>query len=158
MVKSEREFANFLESQGKTWVSHPKRFYFGGTSYQADFYCPEDDIYYEVKTESIPNESLKKYILFKKYFPHLKLKIVSPNGYPYYSRSSYLFFDAITKKMNLLKSKDILDLTYEDFIHIKDFSVWKPGKEHYNGRKTFPLTYLSMKNVQKIKKKLGIDK
>ncbi len=156
MHKSEREFANFLESQGKTYVYHPKRFFFNEGSYQTDFYCPEDDTYYEVKTFLSSVETFKL-LKFKKYYPHLKFKVVSPNGYSYYSQMSGEYLSMLEKKLNILKTKDILEISLEEYYeNIKKLFYYKASKFYGNGRRVFPLREERIKFVDKAKKELGM--
>jgi hypothetical protein len=156
MHKSEREFANFLESQGKTYVYHPKRFKFNGTSYQADFYCPEDNTYYEVKT-CLSSAETFKLLTFKKYHPNLKFKIVSANGYSFYSQMSGEYLATLEKKLNILKTRDILEISLEEYYeNIKGLYFYKPSSFYGNGRRVFPLTEERIKFVDEVKKKLGM--
>lgn len=155
MHPSERQFANFLESQDKTWVYHPKRFKFDGTSYQADFYCPEDDIYYEVKTR-LTSEDAFLLLKFKKLYPKIRLKVVSPNGYPYYSYLSGRYFELIYKKLDFLKSTDVLEISFDDYDkYIYGFSYWKASPNCKGNHRTFPGSPRIIKSIREIKKKLG---
>ncbi len=157
MQDSEREFADFLESQGKTYKPQPKTFRFDGTSYRPDFYCFEDDIYYEVKT-SFPTGEAIRLLKFKKSFPYIKLKIVSPNGYPYYSCSSGKRFEIIEGKLNILKSRDILEISLDEFQeNMSDFHIIEK-KERGNNIKCFRSNMPMMKQIDEAKKQLGISK
>ena len=155
MHKSEKEFANFLESQGKTYVYHPKRFFFNGDSYQTDFYCPEDNTYYEVKTHLGLREAIRL-LKFKKYYPSIKFKVVSSNGYPYYSRSSSKCLKIIEKKLNILKSRDILEISLDEFQeNVREFYILEKN-EQGNNLRNFRGSISMMEEIDKAKEKLGI--
>jgi len=157
MVKSEREFADFLESQGKTWIAQPKTFKFNETSYRPDFYCPEDDMYYEVKTHFGLGDAIRL-LKFKKCHPKIKLKVVSPNGYPYYSQSSGKCLKIIERKLNILKSRDILEISLDEFReNVKEFHILEK-KEFGNNIKNIRGSIEMMKNIDKAKNQLGINK
>jgi len=153
--ESEKEFACFLESQGKSFVPQPRTFRYNGTSYRPDFYCPEDDIYYEVKTQ-LSSKIAIRLLEFKKFYPYIKLKIVSPNGYPYYSRSSSKCLELIERRLNFLKSRDILEISLNEFQdNIRDFHILEKRKDWEN-IKSFNAREGMMKDIHKAKKKLGI--
>ena len=157
MFKSEKQFAEFLKSQGKTYKPQPKTFRFNGTNYRPDFYCPEDDTYYEVK-KTLSFGDTKRLLLFKKAFPNLKLKVVSPNGYPFYSSSSGRFFEELFRRIDLILSHDILTFPYEfydEFIH--HFHIWKTRQEVESNRRCFPCTQEKMLFIDKVKKELASD-
>lgn len=85
MFPCESKFANYLESQNKSWIFQPERFKLKDTTYRADFYCPEDDTYYEVVGTRQAISSLKSKIQeFIKTYPNIKFKIVRPDGKNYY--------------------------------------------------------------------------
>lgn len=151
MHKSEKEFANFLKSQNKSYIYQPKTFRFNDTNYRPDFYCPEDNTYYEVKRCLGLSEAIRL-LNFKKFHPHIKFKIVSPNGYPYHSRSSGECLEIIEKKLNILKSKDILEISFNEFLeNAKEFHILKKAK-HGNDTKMFRVNVAMMKKLNEIKK------
>jgi len=81
MFKSEEVFAKFLDDQGKRWFYEPRKFNLSFSSYTPDFYCVDNDTYYEVangKSTLIKKEA--KMNLFEKEYPDLKLKVVTPKG------------------------------------------------------------------------------
>ena len=85
MFPCESEFADYLESQNKTWIYQPKRFRLKYTTYRADFYCPEDNTYYEVVGTRQAISAIKQKVQeFIKTYPDVKFKIVKPNGENYY--------------------------------------------------------------------------
>lgn len=85
MHKSEQAFADFLTFQGKTYEFQPKRFELEDTTYRADFYCPEDDTYYEVVGTRQAISAIKWKILeFIRTYPDIKFRIVKPNGIDYF--------------------------------------------------------------------------
>ncbi len=85
MFPSEFEFSEHLKSQNKSWIFQPKEFKLKNTTYRADFYCPENNTYYEVvgtrQAISAIKEKIKEFI---KTYPEIKFKIVKPNGENYY--------------------------------------------------------------------------
>ena len=87
MYPSEIRFAKYLENQGKSWVFQPPRFELKNTTYRTDFYCPEDNTYYEVvgtrQALSGNKEKLKEFI---NTYPNVKFKIVRPSGEDYYRK------------------------------------------------------------------------
>lgn len=83
--KNELEFADSLEAQGKAWVFEPQAFDLGikrpkqkgNITYTPDFYCPEDNCYYEITgSKAAYNENKWKLLLFQKLYPHLNFKII----------------------------------------------------------------------------------
>ena len=84
MHECEKIFVQFLDRQNKTWLYEPKRFILKTSTYKPDFYCPEDDTYYEVVgTRQAISAIFHKIIEFKNTYPNIKFKIVNPNGEPY---------------------------------------------------------------------------
>lgn len=90
MYPSEKQFADHLTAQGKTWVYEPKAFDLGiprpqmkgNITYKPDFYCPEDDVYYEVSASNPAyNQRREKIKLFKGKYPNIKLKVQCPTRY-----------------------------------------------------------------------------
>jgi len=84
MNKREEEFAEFLINQNKSFSFEPLRFQLKNTKYTPDFYCPEDDTFYEVVGSRQAIHANKIKILeFKKKYPDLKFELVKPNGKKY---------------------------------------------------------------------------
>jgi len=86
MNDREKVFADFLTTNNKTYISQPPRFKLKKTTYRTDFYCPEDNTYYEVVGTRQAFHSIKpKLREFIKTYPEINFKIVKPNGklYPY---------------------------------------------------------------------------
>jgi len=110
MHPSEKQFAGLLTSRGKTWKAQPCRFKLGHTTYTPDFYCLEDDVYYEVK-KTCSSKEIRKIIRFKKTYPKIILKVISPNGYPYYCPGSDSYLSALENIMAILLSKDITEIS-----------------------------------------------
>lgn len=152
MHKSEKEFADFLTRQGKTYIYEPKTFKFNGKKYQPDFYCPEDDIYYEVKIK-LSSKDIVKMLEFKAKYRDLKLKVVSPNGYPFYSTISGKYLASLEEKINFIKSTDILDISLKEFDrHIREFQRHNIGGSR-NKIVRFPCRREKIKFINKIKKR-----
>lgn len=81
MYPSEKQFSETLTPQGLTWEYESKRFPIGNTTYTPDFYVKENDTYYEVVgTRQAYSFNKKKYKLFFKLYPNIKLIFVRPNG------------------------------------------------------------------------------
>ena len=155
MVKSEREFADFMISQGNTLIPQPRTFKYNGTSYRPDFYCMQDDTYYEVKTYLSIGAAIRL-LEFKKFYPYIKLRIVSSSGYPYYSRLSGKCLATIEKKLNLLKSKDILEISLAEFQeNVIDFNVFV-RREEGNNLKNLRGNIMMMEKIDEARKELGI--
>lgn len=71
--KSEANYARFLNHLGLTWVYEPKTFFFeevtrGTLSYTPDFYCADNDKWYEVKGW-FDQPSVTRMKRFKLYYP-----------------------------------------------------------------------------------------
>lgn len=84
--KAELKFTKTLEAQGKIWVYEPRRFELSqkckklnrNVTYTPDFYCPEDDTYYEIVGSGPAYHNNKwKILLFQKTYSHLKFKIIT---------------------------------------------------------------------------------
>lgn len=136
MYKSEKQFANALTLQGKTWKAQPRRFRLGKTTYTPDFYCPEEDIYYEVKKQ-LDSKDLKKILKFKKAYPAIVLKIVSPAGYPYYSLRSWLYVSMLEKILSIMKAKDITEISTTERQFLRKYAPCIRGirRPLFNGRR-----------------------
>lgn len=109
----EIEFARYLESEGKTWIYEPKIFYLEGfdgerIKYTPDFYCPEDNTYYEVAgSRQAFSRNKQKYFLLASRNPSIKFAVVKPNGFPYRMRHHYpispLMFQPFEEFRKLIK-------------------------------------------------------
>ena len=109
MFPCESQFAKHLENRNKSWVYQPERFKLKNTTYRADFYCPEDDTYYEVVGTRQAISALKwKIQEFIRTYPDIKFKIVKPNGENYYyNRNKQKETTNITKYAPSAKQKEI---------------------------------------------------
>lgn len=86
MFESERKFAEFLTKNKKTYVYQPVAFKLKNTTYRTDFYCLEDNTYYEVVGSRQAFHSNKNKINeFIELYPDLNFKVVIPNGKIYRS-------------------------------------------------------------------------
>ena len=77
----EAQFADFLTSQNLAWAFEPIRFKVGKSTYLPDFYCPDNDIFYEVVgTNSTYHQNKEKVKRFIRIYPHINFKYVHPDG------------------------------------------------------------------------------
>lgn len=113
MHRSEKQFADVMKAREKVLKYHPCTFRMGHTTYTPDFYCADDDIYYEVKKTCSSREAAK-IISFKKAYPKIALKVVSPSGYPYYCPGSDAYIAVIEKVVGILLTKDITEITEQE--------------------------------------------
>lgn len=72
----EVRYAKYLDGLNIKWEYELTRFGLGETSYTPDFYLPESGTYVEVKGWWRP-EAKKKFILFRKLYPKIKIKIIT---------------------------------------------------------------------------------
>ena len=80
----EEQFAEFLAGQGLAWAFEPIRFQVRESTYLPDFYCPDDDTFYEVVgTTSTYHQNKEKVKKFIKDYPHINFKYVNPDGSPF---------------------------------------------------------------------------
>ncbi len=101
MNKSEGIFAEYLESKGRCWAYEPMRFILSESTYRPDFYCPDNDTFYEVaNTRQAFNFQRKKYERFVQEYPHIKFVIVHPSGELYALNKL-----VVVRKNNNIKSK-----------------------------------------------------
>ena len=101
MRESEGLFTEYLESMGKTWIYEPMRFHLSKSTYKPDFYCPDNDTFYEVSnTRQAFHSNKEKYERFIEEYPHIKFSIVRPSGELY--ASSQL---VVVHKKNKTKEK-----------------------------------------------------
>lgn len=77
--ESEKAFSEIMENQGKKLIYQP---YIREFKIRPDFYCLDDDTYYEVITTRQSYHSRKEK-LKKAIESGLKLKIIKPDGSPY---------------------------------------------------------------------------
>jgi len=113
MFDSERKFADFLIANNKTYVFQPPRFKLKKTTYRTDFYCPEDDTYYEViGNRQAYHANEKKINEFKELYPNLKFEIVKPDGRKYPSIIKYISINrgTIRRKTKLFTLHICIDL------------------------------------------------
>lgn len=77
--KWERTFAEFLNSKQIKWqrkkIKYAKTHY-----YTPDFYCPEQNIYFEVKGFRKDRDLYKMYLVLQEH-PELKIKMIEQNEY-----------------------------------------------------------------------------
>lgn len=97
MTPSERQFVEFLESQFKHWIYEPCGL---DTSipcdklernklYIPDFWCPEDDCFYEVSSgKHVYLRSMKKIPYVISTNPGIKIVVVNPDGSLFYEEWS----------------------------------------------------------------------
>lgn len=98
MYPSEEQFAEYLDKQGKAWAYEPIRFDLGDTTYTPDFYCPDDNTFYEViGTPCAFYLNRNKYKRLQDEYSDIKFKIVKPNGTDFISMKKF-------KKNKKLKS------------------------------------------------------
>ena len=71
-------YAKYLDKQKIKWQYEPKYFDLEKTTYTPDFYLPETDMYIEIKGYK-SNVFIKKFKLFKKLYPNIKIKILDEN-------------------------------------------------------------------------------
>jgi hypothetical protein len=84
--KAEAEFADLLTKQKIKWIYHPKAFKLGWTSYQPDFYLPNENLYVEIIGSG--NAYNAKIDDVRRLYPKIKLLILYRNGKPF-SRNSH---------------------------------------------------------------------
>jgi len=95
MNDREEMFALYLESQGKAFAYEPICFKLKKSRYTPDFYCPDDNTFYEViGTRQALHMSRAKIIRFLNEYPEIKFKLVRPDG------KNYIMND---KNINLIK-------------------------------------------------------
>lgn len=81
---NEGQFAEHLESQGKSWAYQPVKFKLKNTTYKPDFYCPENNTFYEVAgTRQAIHQRREKVKELLRIFPDINIEIVKPNGNKY---------------------------------------------------------------------------
>lgn len=68
-------YAKWLDKNQIKWFYESKAFDLGKTSYRPDFYLPEKNKYIEIKGWW-RKEAIKKYKLFKKLYPKIKIKVL----------------------------------------------------------------------------------
>lgn len=95
MNLSEQQFAKYLTTRGFDWVYEPFAFSLnvprpvqsGNRTYRPDFFCPDNNTYYEVSaTRQAHSQSMVKIKLLKKLHPNMKIRVVNPDGTPYQVR------------------------------------------------------------------------
>lgn len=79
--KWEANFARIILFENKTYEFEKKRFLLSnGTYYIPDFYVIEEHCFYEIKGYFI-DDAKYKFELFKKEYPHIKIKLIYHNEY-----------------------------------------------------------------------------
>ena len=79
----EAHFQAFMATRGVT-LERASRFRFHRSSYRPDFYAPAQGIYYEVVGSRQRAATLRFLLdLMDRYYPGIRLRLVSPNGQPY---------------------------------------------------------------------------
>lgn len=79
--KWEANFARIILFENKTYEFEKKRFQLSnGTYYIPDFYVIEENCFYEIKGYFI-DDAKYKFELFKKEYPHIKIKLIYHNEY-----------------------------------------------------------------------------
>jgi predicted nuclease of restriction endonuclease-like RecB superfamily len=68
-------YAKWLDKQNIKWQYEQQTFDLGDTTYTPDFYLPETDTYIEIKGYWY-NISKKKFKLFKKLYPQIKITVI----------------------------------------------------------------------------------
>lgn len=98
MSLGEKQFSDFLTINNKTWTYEPCRLDTGvpcekarrNIVYIPDFWCPEDNCYYEVScTRQAKEQSEKKINMVIEAHPEIKIIIVYPDGHIYGKPNGY---------------------------------------------------------------------
>jgi len=111
MFDSERKFADFLIANNKTYLFQPPRFKLKKTTYRTDFYCPEDDTYYEIiGSRQAFHLNKIKLIEFIKRYPSINFKIVKPDGREYINREALIDME---NNIHPYKNKGWIDIKKE---------------------------------------------
>jgi hypothetical protein len=71
----EKKYAKYLDKNKIEWLYESKYFDLGNCTYTPDFYLPKTDEYIEIKGWWRP-EAKKKFNLFKKLYPNIKIKVL----------------------------------------------------------------------------------
>lgn len=77
--KWEKRFAEFLNSKNITW-KRVKIKYAQTHTYTPDFYCPDYDVYFEIKGFRKERDLYKMYLVLREH-PELKIKMIEQNEY-----------------------------------------------------------------------------
>ncbi len=114
MSQGERQFSQFLESQEKNWIYEPCWLDTGipckvasrNIVYIPDFWCPEDNCYYEVScTRQAYSMSRKKIGSVLSIDPAIKIIIVKPSGEVYgsiiYDKEIYTSIKDMVEKFEI---------------------------------------------------------
>ena len=84
MFPKEKQFAELLNKQKRKWEYPCQRFDLGNTTYQPDFYLPNEDLYIEVVgTKNAYSANREKILKFKRKYPHIKFVVLDFKGNPY---------------------------------------------------------------------------
>jgi len=80
MFESEQIFVEHMEAKGKALSYIPISFKLSKGTYRPDFYCPDDDTFYEVDAGTTAYYKKDKLNLFENEYPDIKFKVVTPGG------------------------------------------------------------------------------
>lgn len=81
MYFGEKNFAKTLKAKGYTWKYNPVRFPVDDHVYIPDFYCPNNNTYYEVVGGAATfKRNKKKIIRFMELYPDISFKMVDTRG------------------------------------------------------------------------------
>lgn len=86
MNTRELQFAEVFTKRGLTLVAQPCRFWLAGIrqKYSPDFFCVEEDTYYEVSgSRQAHSQGRARIVLMAREYSHIKFRVVKPNGEPY---------------------------------------------------------------------------
>lgn len=84
MNNREETFAVYLETQGKAFAYEPICFKLKKSRYTPDFYCPDNDTFYEViGTRQALHASKNRIIKFLTEYSGIKFRLVRPDGKNY---------------------------------------------------------------------------
>lgn len=89
MNRRESEFLAVKEAEGKTLIAQPATFILPHPylTYRPDFYCVEENCFYEVAgTRQAYSQGKDKYAAFKAQYPRVKFKIVKPDASIYQTK------------------------------------------------------------------------
>ena len=113
MKNKEREFADYLDSQGKKWIYKPKALdtgkprkkRIGNITYTPNFFCIDDNCYYEVvfsrQSHEVNIRKIKGILFINK---NITIKSVWPNGEEYgtypYNKNKYITTEDLKEKFD----------------------------------------------------------
>jgi len=87
MWPSEKQFADLLDKQGRKWEYPARRFKLKNTTYQPDFFLPNENLYIEVVgyTNQSYQRNKHKYLELKRIYPNIHFIVVDYKGNPFES-------------------------------------------------------------------------